>query len=435
MQRWNPAWTLRPDFVPKGRYLDRDFFALEQERFWPRVWQIACRLDQLSEVGSYFEYEICDQSILLVRSDAQNIRAYQNACRHRGTRLAQGCGRFEGGRIRCPFHGWTWRLDGQCSSVFLREEFAPLAEDELRLRECRVESWGGFVFVNLDPAAPALGEAIAPATRHLDPLRLDRLGVLWHKQVVLPINWKAALEAFTESYHVPATHPEYTALGTDISAFAYYDDGGGHSHYGIPISGAASAQLPQGVDERELFHRYVSYTIDEIGAMYVERDREVADRVRKSALRPGQSAIAAFMEESYAEASHRGIELPQITPEQGEHVGGNFVFPNFFCLPLVGNCLAYRSRPNGMDPDSTLWDIWSLTAQPAGTAPPPYETQRVDWRDPRQIGRVLNQDFSNMLEVSRGMRLRGFEGARLNLRQERAIYLMHRELDRYLQVV
>jgi hypothetical protein len=201
----------------------------------------------------------------------------------------------------------------------------------------------------------------------------------------------------------------------------------------VPISGGDAPSLPAGSDERETFYRYISYTIDEIGAMYVERDRHVAARVRRMELAPGQSVVGAFMQESYAHAAQVGIELPVISAEQAEHIGGNFVFPNFFCLPLVGSCLAYRARPNGMDHDSTLYDVWSLTAYPEGTPPPRYPTQRVDWRDPKQIGRVLNQDFTNMLEVSRGMRSRGFEGARINLRQERAILLMHQEMDRYLQ--
>jgi phenylpropionate dioxygenase-like ring-hydroxylating dioxygenase large terminal subunit len=430
---WNPRWNLEKDFVPKGRYLDREFFLLELERLWPRVWQIACRLDQLAEVGRFFEYTIGDQSILLVRVDAQRIQAFHNACRHRGTRLATGCGRFDGGRMRCPFHGWTWRLDGTCASVFLRDEFAPLSEAELQLRECRVDTWGGFVFVNMDPDAPPLAEAIAPATRHIDPVRLDTLGVLWHKQVELPINWKAALEAFTESYHVPVTHPEYPQLGTDISKFVYHDDGGGHSHYGIPMSGGDEPSLAERGNEQEMFYRYVSYTVDEIGAMYVERDRHVAAQLRRAKLAPGESVGARFMQETYAYAEQAGIELPRISAQQAGHIGGNFVFPNFFCLPLVGNCLAYRARPNGMDHDSTIYDVWSLTAFPKDSGAPAYETQKVDWRDPKQVGRVLHQDFSNMREVDRGMRSRGFEGARLNLRQENALYLMHRELDRYLR--
>jgi len=433
MDRWNPGWSLGKDFVPKGRYLDRAFFELELERFWPRVWQIACRLDQLSQPGSYFEYAIGDQSILLVRVDAQQIKAFHNSCRHRGTRLASGCGRFEGGRIRCPFHGWTWRLDGENASVFLREEFAPLATDELRLRECRVDSWGGFVFVNMDPAAPPLAEAIAPATRHIDPIRLDRLGVLWHKVVELPINWKAALEAFTESYHVPATHPEYPRLGTDISKFVYHDDGDGHSHYGVPLSGGDAPSLPPGADERETFYRYVCYTIDEIGAMYVERDREAAARGLARPRREGEGAIEAYMDELYAHAAKANIPLPAPTPEEAEHIGGNYIFPHFFCLPTVGNALAYRSRPDGLNPDATLWDIWSLTVFPGGEMPG-YETQQLDWRDPAQVGRVLNQDFSNMLEVSVGMRSRSYEGVHLNLRQEMALWEMHREIDRYLGV-
>ena len=433
MQTWNAAWDLGPDFVPKGRYLDRAFFELELERLWPRVWQIACRLDQLAEPGRYFEYTIGDQSILLVRVDAQRIKAFFNACRHRGTRLASGCGRFEGGRIRCPFHGWTWKLDGSNANVFLRDEFAPLGEGDLRLRECKVDTWGGFVFINMDPDAPPLAQAIAPATRHIDPVRLETQGVLWHKVVELPINWKAGLEAFTESYHVPATHPEYPQLGTDISKFVYHDDGAGHSHYGVPLSGGDAPSGLSDVDERDVFYRYVSYTIDQIGAMYVERDRHVAARLRHAQLEPGQSVGAAFMEESYAYAAEVGIQLPAITAQQAEHLGGNFVFPNFFCLPLVGNCLAYRSRPNGMDHGSTIWDVWSLTAYPEDAPLPPYQTRYVDWRDPAQIGRVLNQDFSNMLEVSVGMRSRGFEGAKLNLRQERAILLMHQEVDRYLR--
>jgi phenylpropionate dioxygenase-like ring-hydroxylating dioxygenase large terminal subunit len=257
--------------------------------------------------------------------------------------------------------------------------------------------------------------------------------VLWHKVVELPINWKAGLEAFTESYHVPATHPEYPQLGTDISKFVYHDDGGGHSHYGVPLSGGDAPSGLSDVDERDVFYRYVSYTIDEIGAMYVERDRHVAASLRHAELKPGQSIGAAFMEATYAHAARVGIDLPVISAQQAEHIGGNFVFPNFFCLPLVGNCLAYRSRPNGLDHESTIWDVWSLTAFPSDAPAPAYRTQHVDWRDPKQIGRVLNQDFSNMLEVSRGMRSRGFEGAKLNRRQERAILLMHREVDRYLK--
>ena len=319
------------------------------------------------EPGDYLEYTIGDQSVLVVHGDDGQLRAFHNACRHRGTRLASGAGCFKGRRIRCPFHGWTWKLDGDSDRVYLAEEFDAAALDpkRLRLRECQLDTWGGFVFINMDLDAPPLRQAIAPATRWLDAAQLDRMGVLWHKQVVLPINWKAALEAFTESYHVPATHPEYAQLGTDIRRFAYQIDGSGHSHYG-------AALLPgrgSGVDRRastsgSCCTATSATTIDEIGAMYVERDREAAARALARPRRDGESAIEAYMDELYAYAAKADIPLPALTPEQAEHLGGNYIFPHFFCLPTAGNALAYRSRPHGLTPDATLWDIWSLTDLP-----------------------------------------------------------------------
>ena len=433
--RWSSRFALGKSFIPKDRYLSREFLEMELDRLWPRVWQIACRADRVAKPSDYVDYTIGDQSILVVHGDDGQLRAFHNSCRHRGTRLASGSGCFEGHRIRCPFHGWTWKLDGASERVFHPEEFdaAVMDPELLRLRECQLDTWGGFVFINMDPDAPPLEQAIGPATRWLDPMQLDRMGVLWHKQLVLPINWKGGLEAFVESYHVPATHPEYPELGTDIERFVYHLDGGGHSHYGVPYSQGMEPETPGGVDERDLLHRYISYTIKEIGAMYVERDREAAARAMARPRREGEGAIEAYMDELYAHAEQADIALPVLTPEQAEHVGGNFIFPHFFCLPTPGNALAYRSRPNGNNPTEALWDVWSLTAFPGGEMPD-YETQQVDWRDPAQVGLVLHQDFSNMLEVTAGMRSRACEGSHLNLRQEMGLWEMHREIDRYLGV-
>jgi phenylpropionate dioxygenase-like ring-hydroxylating dioxygenase large terminal subunit len=370
----------------------------------------------------------------VVRAEDGRLRAFENACRHRGRRLLAGAGHLEGRRIRCPFHGWVYDLDGACVHVFLAEEFAPALRRavDLRLVEVRVDTWGGFVWINLDPEASPLREAIGPAARFLDAAALDRMGVLWHKVVELPINWKAALDAFLESYHVPHVHPEYPELGTEIRDFVYSAEPGGHSHYAIPISGGAAATAPSGVDPRELFHRYVSYTVDEIGAMYTERDREIAARLLRREIPPGSTVVAEYAKELYAHAARAGIDLPVLSPEELSHLGGNFAFPHFFCLPTLGNCLAYRVRPNGLDPDATLFDVWSLSILPGGEKPA-YATRAVDWRDPAQVGRVLWQDFSNLAEVAAGMRTRGFRGLRLNARQEIGILNLHREIDRYLR--
>src|SRR6476469_9397881 len=100
-----------PDRVAKERYYDRDFYDLEAEQLWPRVWQMACRLEEIPEPGDFVEYEILDQSVVVVRTGADDgaVRAFQNSCRHRGVRFADGRGTCDGTFV-CPFHGWCYGL-------------------------------------------------------------------------------------------------------------------------------------------------------------------------------------------------------------------------------------------------------------------------------------------------------------------------------------
>src|SRR4051794_7166839 len=100
-----------PDRVPKERYFDPEFFAREVGQLWPRVWQMACRLEEIPETDDFAEYEILDQSVVVVRTGGGGVRAFQNACRHRGVRVVQGRGSCANGFV-CPFHGWCYGPDG-----------------------------------------------------------------------------------------------------------------------------------------------------------------------------------------------------------------------------------------------------------------------------------------------------------------------------------
>ncbi len=113
-------WRLGPAYVPKGRYTDTEFLRLEIERLFPRTWLNACRFDEVERVGDYVDFEIGGQSIVIVRTE-EGLRAYFNACRHRGTRLVQGQGRI--GEFRCPFHSWRWNLDGSLKYQADEENF------------------------------------------------------------------------------------------------------------------------------------------------------------------------------------------------------------------------------------------------------------------------------------------------------------------------
>ena len=139
--------------VPRERYTSPEFAELEFERLWSRVWQVACREEEIAEVGDFCEYLIGDQSILVVRSDPGTVRAFHNTCLHRGTRLADGNGRFPEECIRCRYHAWRYDLDGKLVEVVDQHEFDPIPPGT-GLRAVRVERWGGFVWVCLDRSAP-----------------------------------------------------------------------------------------------------------------------------------------------------------------------------------------------------------------------------------------------------------------------------------------
>ena len=135
---WTPLpvpWAVAVvDRIPKQRYYDQDFYALETELFWPRVWQMACRLEEIPKPGDFVEYEILDQSIIVVRVDDRTVRAYYNSCRHRGMKLVEGSGSRR--TFVCPFHGWCWGLDGKNTFVLRSEMFDEDNLVRLRTRAC-----------------------------------------------------------------------------------------------------------------------------------------------------------------------------------------------------------------------------------------------------------------------------------------------------------
>src|SRR5262245_16101968 len=202
------------DRAPKERYFDPEFFRLEAELLWPRVWQMACRLEEIPQPRDYVEYTFLDQSVIVLRTDDMDVRAFQNVCRHRGVRLVEGQGTCEGTFI-CPFHGWCYGLDGKNSFVPRAKTFSPhnLESDDVDLTPVRCEVWGGCAWINLDRDAPPLRQCIEPAASMLDAWKVESLRTEWWYACRLPVNWKLAQEAFVEQYHVVETHPQLRIPG------------------------------------------------------------------------------------------------------------------------------------------------------------------------------------------------------------------------------
>ncbi len=204
-----PFAVTRPDRVDARRYHDPEFYQLEQEKLWPHVWQMACRLQEIERPGDFVVYEIFDQSVIVVRVDEKTVKAFHNHCRHRGVKLARTVAAPKNG-FTCPFHGWQWRTDGQCKFIYTPNIFEKdqLRGADLALRECRVETWGGCAFINFDDNAPPLRESLGRFADIHDAWHVESLKVEWWYAARLPVNWKLAMEAFMEGYHVLATHPQ-----------------------------------------------------------------------------------------------------------------------------------------------------------------------------------------------------------------------------------
>jgi phenylpropionate dioxygenase-like ring-hydroxylating dioxygenase large terminal subunit len=423
---------VRPDgFLPKERYTTAEFADVELERLWPRVWQIAGREEELPGPGDFIEYTIGDDAVAIVRTATGGLAAFHNACLHRGTRLADGCGHFAGS-IRCPYHGWRYDLDGRLVEVPDREEFGALP-DGLRLPAVRVDTWGGFVFVNMDRGAEPLLEFLDPLPTLLAPYRLDQMRFRSYRTTTIAANWKATVDAFNESYHVQGLHEQILPWTDDVSI--EYEQFERHAHYGR-LPGARRELRPSprlGIDasvydEGEILAGLVAG----LGGAFLAEERDAVEELRAMGPPSGSTLLQAYQQRRMQLLTDRGFDLSGLTPDLMTSADDFLWFPNVVGPIYPGSAILFRVRPNGRDPHTCIKDTWVLEwprPDEAWVMPPRRVVE--NWRD-RNWGEITEQDYANLENVQRGMRSRGWEGARLNPRQEGNVLHMHRVIDRYL---
>jgi phenylpropionate dioxygenase-like ring-hydroxylating dioxygenase large terminal subunit len=417
--------------IPKERYISPSFLELELDRLWSRVWQVACREEQLGSVGDYCEYSIGIESLLVVRSSADEIRAFCNACLHRGTRLVDGCGHAADG-FTCPFHAWRYGLDGRLVEVIDAHDFGTLPEG-LGLREVRCERWGGFVFVNLDPDAEPLLEFLDPLPRVLAPFRLEELRLRSYQTTILPANWKVVIDAFNEAYHVQGTHPQLLPWTDDVSI--EYEQLGKHAHYGrLPNARRQLRPSPRlGLREDEYDEgEILSGLVAGLGGAFLKEERAVVDELRAAPLPQGTTLLEAYQRRRVELLASRGFDVSGLDPDQMTSADDVYLFPNVVGPIYPGSAILFRVRPHGVAVDEAVKDTWVLEwpRQDREWRLPEHRSYD-DWRD-KDWGEITNQDYANMARVQAGMQSRGFRGLRLNPRQESNLLHMHEVIDQYL---
>jgi nitrite reductase/ring-hydroxylating ferredoxin subunit len=419
-----------PERIPVQRYYDEEFYKLECEQLWPHVWQMACRLEQIPNVGDWTEYRILDKSVIIVRTQ-EGIKAFHNACRHRGVPIAQGHGNAAAQGFICPFHGWRWNIEGQNTFVYGRHLFSErqLDKAEIALKPCRVELWGGCVFINFDDHAPSFRDTIGPVADNLEAHGADKLRAEWWYATVLPANWKVAMEAFMEGYHVMRTHPQLQKACPPLYNQMYGQDTGG---IGQPVDPNASVRenIRQQFAQLELLS-------EGMAGMVHAKEVEIARQLLDVEL-PNDPATAVPMwfgmvqDQITKQLRARGEPVPDLNAVAVSHPvkAVEFLFPHYFLLPFFSSMSSYRVRPLG--PESCLFEIWSLTHIAAGeTLQAPLEPKVLPY-DSAEFPTIPRQDYSNIPIQQKGLHAGGFEYMRLAKNVEGLISNYQRIIDGYL---
>lgn len=211
--------TIPPDApdnlsLPGWIYRDADFLAVEREVIFRRSWQIVCHLNDIPHAGDYHSFDFLGESVVVLRGEDGQVRAFHNFCRHRAARLLDGQAGHCGQRITCPYHAWTYDTAGRLTGVPHRREFPDFRLEDYPLLPVEHEVWHGFIFIRLeDHGGPRVTDMMAPYAQEIEPYRMAELRPLG-RVTLRPraVNWKNVGDNYSDSLHINVAHPGLTRL-------------------------------------------------------------------------------------------------------------------------------------------------------------------------------------------------------------------------------
>jgi nitrite reductase/ring-hydroxylating ferredoxin subunit len=427
--------TLRPivppaerpkDLIPAERYTSREFANREWNAVWRHSWHLVCRDQDIPDVGDYIEYEIGDQSVLLVRSDAETVKAHYNSCLHRGMQLRKGRGNSS--ELRCPYHSWCWHLDGSIADVVDPYEYHPdlLTPEALHLPPVRLETWAGFYFVNLDAGAVSLLEHLGALVDELAPFEIEKMVYQSHRRAVLPANWKTVIDNFGETYHIATIHPQSLPFADDVNEIV--ENVGEHTIMKVPTF-QTSERLAEDIDDLTKLKQMLTVLTDleMIDPAEIEMLQQVEETLSSSS-EPDAVKKAVI---GYRREKAITLGCPDLTDEQLIEDWDVHIFPNIEINFLFGQVFGYTVRPNGLDPDSCVFEVISLSLPTPGQPIPDCELEVYDDYRECPWPLTLVQDISVFARMQQGLHSETFPGLRFATYRERGLRHTHEVMDEW----
>lgn len=429
----DPA-NLRGDPITGDRYTSKEFAQREWDHMWTRIWHVAGRTAELPDPGDYIVHDFMHESVFCVRQEDGSIRAFYNACGHRGQRLVWNSASVGAG-FQCPYHGWLWGKDGVLRAAQDPEDF-PQGNPcgKLSLRELRCDTWGGFVWYTMDDKAPSLMDFLAPIPEIYRNYPMDTaVRVLWLK-IDLNTNWKFATDNFSESYHTRTAHPQVPPwIDQDVDSSRHEMYPNGHGRTVQPMRPSLSDRLPDGVP----------HPFDEILRQW-DIDPEGYPDFETKTMQGWLDLKAAkkrlWKERGYAHYEHLNDEELTDSPH-------TVLFPNVTLSYLPDNLIFFRTEPHPDDPNKCTFDLWCMAYPVEGQAEvhsimsgmKPLAEAEFDHRPfdngagiPELEGQIVYQDMMLAEGQQRGMYSRGYRDAYLSA-QETRVRFFHEVLNDYLE--
>lgn len=404
--------------ITAERYISPDYLAREQGRVWEKSWLMAGLLSDVQEPGDFFVYNIGRESIVVARTNDGDIAANYNVCQHRGARvMVNDLGAVD--KFVCPYHGWTYELDGTLSFVPDTDRFSQGAPcDKLSMKPVRVEVWAGMVWICMDDDAPTLAEYLGPIKEMIDPFRPQDMTLIEDQTCHLECNWKAVFDNFQELYHVEHIHPQHALIFDCLHCNTDLMDRG---HTRVVIEGFTvdtRLEIPDMPTEMMVPHMKV------LGLDPEDFRGRVLD-VRK-----------AVQEKRREKGPSLGHDYDLLDDDQLSDIVQYNIFPNLIVVLTPESMSFMRAMPHVSDPNKCHWDKFAFIMEPDPTVAekvnvsfdmnrerPPVPDERPEHDEFTQEDIIagdktmtitIDQDIHFIRDVQKGMHSKGFDEAWLN---------------------